>query len=105
MTNKQYDFLNALVRIILPALGTMYFGLSQIWGFPMAEQVVGSITVICLFLGLIVKLAGAGWKADEELLLDASDPEMVAFGFSGGLRMEELKDGQSITMRVKHVTD
>lgn len=55
ISNDLYDKLRDLVEIYLPGLGTLYFTLSGIWGFPYGEQIVGTITATCVFLGLFLK--------------------------------------------------
>lgn len=57
MSNKTYDVLKYIAQIVLPALGTLYFALASIWGFPYAEQVVGTITALDTFLGVILKVS------------------------------------------------
>lgn len=57
MSNKVYDVLKWIAQILLPAIGTLYFALAQIWGFPYAEQVVGTITAIDAFLGVILGIS------------------------------------------------
>lgn len=54
LDNKTYDLLKWIAMIVLPALGTLYFGLSKIWGLPFGEEIVGTITVIDTFLGAIL---------------------------------------------------
>ena len=54
LTNKQYDILKWIALIVLPALGTLYFTLSTIWGLPYGDQVVGTITAIDNFLGALL---------------------------------------------------
>ena len=51
MTNKTYDILKFIAQILLSALGTLYFALAGIWGFPYGEQIVGTVTAIDAFLG------------------------------------------------------
>jgi len=71
MSNKVYDVLKYIAQIVLPALGTLYFALSAIWGLPYGEQVVGTITAIDAFLGAILGVSTyqynkqKGDKADE----------------------------------------
>lgn len=65
LSNKQYDILKWIALVLLPALGTLYFGLSQIWGFPYGEQIVGTITVIDTFLGVILGISNAQYKIDN----------------------------------------
>lgn len=65
MSNKVYDILVWVVQIVLPAIGTLYFGLAQIWGFPYAEEIVGTIAVITTFLGTILKISNAKYRKTE----------------------------------------
>lgn len=51
LTDKVYDLLSWLVKYVLPGLGTLYFGLSEIWGFPYGVQVVGTLALVATFLG------------------------------------------------------
>ena len=55
--NKVYDILKWIAQVVLPAIGALYFGLAGIWGFPYAEQVVGTITVVDTFLGVMLGIS------------------------------------------------
>lgn len=66
MSNKVYDVLKYVTQIGLPAVGTLYFALSGIWGFPYAEQVVGTITAIVTFLGVLLGISNANYKKEEK---------------------------------------
>lgn len=57
MSNTVYNVIKWIAQIFLPAVGTLYFGLSGIWGFPYAEQVVGTITVVDTFLGVLLGIS------------------------------------------------
>lgn len=57
MSNKLYDVLKWIAQILLPALGTLYFALASIWGLPYAEQVVGTITAVDAFLGVLLGIS------------------------------------------------
>ena len=65
ISNKAYDVLKWIAQYLLPALGTLYFALSTIWGFPYGEQVVGTITAIDAFLGAILGLSSATYYKNE----------------------------------------
>ena len=54
MSNKTYDILKWIAMYLLPAAGTLYFALAGIWGLPYGEQVVGTITAVDTFLGVIL---------------------------------------------------
>ena len=57
MNNKTYDILKYIAQIVLPALGALYFALSQIWGLPYGEEIVGTITAVDCFLGAILGIS------------------------------------------------
>ena len=62
MSNKLYDALKWVAMYFLPALGTLYFALAGIWNFPYGEQVVGSITAVDTFLGVILGISTAQYN-------------------------------------------
>lgn len=57
LSNKMYDMLKWVAQYLLPALGTLYFALAGIWGFPYGEEVVGTITAIDTFLGVLLGIS------------------------------------------------
>lgn len=57
MSNRAYDVLKWIAQIILPATGTLYFALAETWGFPYAEQIVGTVTAVDAFLGVILGIS------------------------------------------------
>ena len=57
LSNSWYDRLKFIAQILLPALGTLYFALAGIWGFPYGEQIVGTITAIDTFLGALLGIS------------------------------------------------
>lgn len=65
LSDKAYDILKWVAVILLPALGTLYFGLAGIWGFPYGEQIVGTITVIDTFLGVILGISTVQYNKKE----------------------------------------
>lgn len=65
LSNKQYDILKWVALVLLPALGTLYFALAGIWGFPYGEQIVGTITAIDTFLGVILGISSSQYKKEE----------------------------------------
>lgn len=68
MNNKVYDILKWIALVVLPAVATLYFALSGIWGFPYGEQVVGTITAIDTFLGALLGISNINYykKKGEE---------------------------------------
>lgn len=64
MSNDTYDMLKFICQIILPAVGTLYFALAGIWGFPYGEQIVGTITAIDTFLGVCLGISSKNYYSD-----------------------------------------
>lgn len=67
-TNKTYDVLKYIAQVVLPAIGTLYFALANIWGFPYGEEVVGTITAIDTFLGALLMLSTSQYNKKDTSL-------------------------------------
>ena len=65
LTDKTYYILKWVALVLLPALGTLYFALAGIWGFPYGEQIVGTITAIDTFLGVILGISTVQYNKKE----------------------------------------
>lgn len=65
MANRTYDVLKYIAQVVLPALGTLYFALASIWGFPYGEQIVGTITAVDTFLGVLLKISSNNYYAEQ----------------------------------------
>ena len=66
MSNKTYDVLKWIALIFIPAIGALYFGLAQIWGFPYGEEIVGTLTLIDTFLGALLGISTAQYNKGAE---------------------------------------
>lgn len=80
LNSKVYDVLKIITTVVLPALGTMYFGLAQIWGLPYSEEVVGTITIITTALGTMLTIDNSYYKknivsAEDDLTDNKGDEE------------------------------
>ena len=64
-SNKLYDVLKWIAQILLPAIGTLYFALAGIWNFPYAEAIVGTITAIDTFLGILLGISTISYNKKE----------------------------------------
>ena len=85
MSNEAYDFWKKMVEVVLPAAGACYYGLSQIWNWPYAEHVVGTISVICTFLGTILFNSNKAYKAQLK------EEELRSVEEAGEVNREELE--------------
>lgn len=62
MSDKLYKVLKYIALIALPAVGTLYAALAGIWGFPYGEQVVGTITAVDTFMGVLLGISTASYN-------------------------------------------
>lgn len=67
MSNKFYDIMKDICQLWIPALGTLYFALCGIWGFPYGEQIVGTLTALDTFLGVVLKISSNEYYKGEHL--------------------------------------
>lgn len=81
LSDKTYNTLKWLVQILLPALGALYFSLSQIWGFPGGEEVVGTLAIIAIFLGTLIGISNRSYQASVP-------------GFDGTVVVETTPEGK-----------
>lgn len=61
-SDNVYNVMKLVVMILLPALGTGYFALGNIWGLPFPEEIVGTIVVITTFLGALLGVSTAQYN-------------------------------------------
>ena len=62
MSNKVYDVSKWIAQYLIPGLGTLYFTLAGIWGLPFGEEIVGTLTAIDTFLGILLGISSANYK-------------------------------------------
>lgn len=55
--NGLYDRLKFIAQILLPALATLYFAVDTIWELGFGTKVVGTITAVDTFLGVVLQLS------------------------------------------------
>lgn len=76
MSNKVYDVLKWVAQYLLPALGTLYFALAGTWDLPYGEEVVGTITAIDTFLGVVLGISTVQYNKRQNSASDGqSDAE------------------------------
>lgn len=65
MSNKVYDFLKN-VSLVIPIIATLYFTLSQIWGLPYGEAIVGTASAIETALLSILKISSVKYNKEKK---------------------------------------
>ena len=66
MSKKVYDLMKWIAMYLIPAVGTLYFALAGIWNFPYGEEVVGTLTAVDTFLGVILGISTAKYNKQSE---------------------------------------
>lgn len=100
-SNKTYDILKLVAQIILPGLGTLYFALSQIWGLPYGEEIVGTITAIDTFLGGLLGYSSSKYEGDGVMIVDDTDADKTVYRMELNSNVEDLADKESVIFSVK----
>lgn len=67
LPNKVYDILRYVANYVFPGLGTLYFALAQIWGFPFGQEIVGSITAIVTFLNILLGASNVTYNQQTQI--------------------------------------
>jgi len=67
MSNRVYDVLKFIAQILLPAIGTLYFALAKIWGFPYAAEIVGTISAVDAFLGALLGISTMQYNKEQQV--------------------------------------
>lgn len=66
LSNKAYDIGKYVAQIALPAIATLYFALSQIWGLPKGAEVVATITAVDTALGTLLLISNVQFNKGSE---------------------------------------
>lgn len=110
MFNKVwYDRTKFVAQILLPALGSLYFGLAGIWNLPYAQQIVGTVVVLDTFLGIILGISTNSYNKSEEkysgVIEVKEDDDKVRY--LAGIRegVDDLVDKGEATFKVEVVAD
>lgn len=120
-SKKLYDGTKWAAQIFLPALGAFIFALSGVWGFDTTGKIVGTITAVDAFLGLLLKKSNDKYVEDLATLHQAdlqnldkvegdlyiapvpgADPELTA---AWDVHPDDFKDKETVTLRVKNVSE
>lgn len=71
MSNQIYDILKWFTTIFLPAASTLYLLLAETWSLPYAEEVAGTVALLITFLGALIQISSARYKASLLLTTNA----------------------------------
>lgn len=102
MNGRVYDLLKKLAQIWLPALGTLYFALSAVWGLPGADKVTGTVIAVDTFLGVMLNISKNQYEASgaqyDGTVQVIQNSQGAAAGFQ--INPEDLVHKDSVTIKV-----
>lgn len=67
LNDKLYDALKWVAQYLLPGLGTLYFALAGIWNFPYGEEIVGTISAVDAFMGLLLGVSTVQYNKQNKV--------------------------------------
>lgn len=102
LPDKIYDICKWLVQIVFPAIGACYAALAALWGFPYAEQIVGSISAICVLLGACLRISNSNYNGDGVLTVnsDLDDDDENKYNVAFNKDLSELANKKQIMVTV-----
>lgn len=102
LPDKIYNTCKWLVQIVFPAIGTCYAALAVLWGFPYAEQIVGSISAICVLLGACLRISNSNYNGDGVLTVnpDLDDDDENKYNVAFNKDLSELANKKQIMVTV-----
>lgn len=108
LKNQTYNIAREAAQLWIPAFGTLYFTLAQIWGFPAGEEVVASCVALATFLGALLKISRVQYNNSDarfqgDLVVYENDPTQGITQLS--IPSEELVGRKEVTLKVNAVSN
>lgn len=103
LNNTLYDWVSRLSRYFVPIAGTIYILASYVAGVCPRVSVLASVVFLQAILGTILLTARTKWRPKDTFIIDDRDPHAMTFGFESGRRLQELKHGKIMTLRIRKI--
>lgn len=105
LSDKQYNTLKWVVGIVIPAVGTLYFGVAKIWNLPAGEQVLGTLIVLQAFLGALLGISAKRYKDSDArfdgVLTTTETPKKKIVSVETNLHPDELAKKDEVLLKVE----
>jgi hypothetical protein len=111
LNDRVYQFLKYFITIALPAVGALYYAISEVWGFDRTYPVNATINAVVTFLGVLIGVSTRQYnktkaaKADEPydgdlaFIVDKVDGEVYpTLGVNTSL--EEMRSKGEVRLQV-----
>jgi hypothetical protein len=108
LSDSAYNVVKRSATIIFPALSALYIAVAQIWHFDHVEEVVGTLTAVNTFFGLIIQLSKKSYYASSAPYVGEikvqSDGEKKIFSLVVDGDPEELENMSSANFKINSDT-
>lgn len=66
LPDKIYNVLKWITMVCLPALGTAYVALANVWGWAYPEEVSKTVLAVCTLLGALLGISTAEYNKNKD---------------------------------------
>lgn len=105
LSDKTYNFLKWFALIALPALGTLYFILSAALGLPYGEKVMGVVSAVMTFLGILLGISTSSYNRssafDGSMVVSNTNSGKTLYSLELDTPIEDLPTKDSVVFKVK----
>lgn len=101
LSARQERLSRHLVQVVLPAFGALYFGLSQNWGLPATENVIGTTSVLAVFFGTILGVNNRRVPDSGEIHVEDGEEGVQISKMALDATPEELSKMAEVRFRVQ----
>lgn len=106
LRDQAYNIAREAAQLWIPAFGTLYFTLAQVWGFLYGEEVVASCVALATFLGVVLKISRVQYNRSDarfqgDLVVYENNPEQGVTQLS--IPASELVGRKEVTLKVNAV--
>lgn len=102
LSDEVYAAGKKLVQVIIPAVSTMYFAMSGIWGLPSPEKVIGTLAAVATFLGVTLHVSSSQYDSSgaayDGTLHTVNTPEGTTVHFN--VDPQDLVSKDSVAFKV-----
>lgn len=106
LTNGAYDLLRKITNYVLPSFATFYFTVAPLLGLPYAEQVIGGVTALVIFINVCLGVSKSSYnKSDAPYDGYVGVDSGALVGLNIDLTAEEIKNKGVVVIKVKDVTE
>lgn len=105
LSDNVYNKLKFVSLVLLPAVSTLYFTMSNVWGFGNTEKVIGTIAALDAFIGIFLGISTKLYNASDSKydgIITIEDRETGAKMYSLELHSHpsELDNKSSVIFKV-----